>query len=65
MFPDHAGVPIGEDENEYYMTEIHYDNPKKLAGLNVHSGIEMYYTDQLRYSYKHILGNFIQKCNFV
>ncbi len=49
MFPDNTGVPIGEDENEYYMTEIHYDNPKKLAGVKVHSGMEMYYTDQLRY----------------
>lgn len=48
MFPENTGVPMGEDENEYYMTEIHYDNPKKLAGVKVHSGMEMYYTDQLR-----------------
>lgn len=54
MFPDNAGVPIGEDENEYYMTEIHYDNPKKLAGLHVHSGMEMYYTDQLRYAFLNV-----------
>lgn len=51
MFPDIAGVPIGEDENEYYMTEIHYDNPKMLTGVQVHSGMEMYYTDQLRFEF--------------
>jgi len=48
MFPDHVGIPFGESPDEYYMTEVHYDNPEKNEGKVLESGLEVYYTDNLR-----------------
>jgi len=31
------------------MTEIHFNNPDKIEGLQIHAGMEMYYTSELRY----------------
>lgn len=49
MFPDHVGHPIAENgENEYFMLELHYDNPSQVNGSKFPTGLEIYYTDQLR-----------------
>lgn len=34
MFPDHVGVPLGEEHGgaTYFMLEIHYNNPNLRKG---------------------------------
>lgn len=50
MFPDHVGHPIGETgEDEYFMLEIHYNNPLETIGLQFPTGLEIYHTEKLRY----------------
>jgi len=50
LFPENVGSPIGEEEEtKFFMTEVHYDNPKKVPNLRIHSGMNFYYTDNLRY----------------
>lgn len=47
--PDNVGYPVGENGvHEYYMLELHYDNPEMLEGLQFETGAVIYYTDQLR-----------------
>lgn len=49
LFPENIGSPIGEDPGqEFFMTEIHYDNPDSQAGISVHSGMNFYLTENLR-----------------
>ncbi len=49
IYPDHVGFPVGEDgERNYYMLEVHYNNPDALAGLTFETGLEIYYTPQLK-----------------
>jgi len=51
-FPANVGWPIGEtNETEYWKLEIHYDNPKSLSGVLINAGVNVFYTDQLRYTY--------------
>jgi len=47
--PKHVGYPIGENPHEYFMLEIHLDNPKTLSGVRFETGVEVLYTDKLRY----------------
>lgn len=53
-FPANVGYPLGEGENAgkqlYYMLEIHYDNPDEVAGLKFKTGVQFYYTDEIRYT---------------
>jgi hypothetical protein len=53
VFPDHVGYPIsaGADEagkQNYYMLEIHFDNPEGLEDVKFKTGTKVYYTDELR-----------------
>ncbi|KAL5275199.1 MOXD1 family protein [Megaselia abdita] len=48
FLPPHVGIPIGGDKTgNYYMLEIHYDNPQ---GIKSHdrSGLRIHYTEKLR-----------------
>lgn len=50
MFPENVGYSIGEEAGQqYYMMEIHYDNPAEIEGLKFETGVEFYYTDELRW----------------
>ncbi|XP_064118161.1 DBH-like monooxygenase protein 1 isoform X2 [Macrobrachium nipponense] len=50
LFPEHVGLPLGEAYGgaDYYMMQIHYDNPKLKTGVVDSSGLRLYYTDQTR-----------------
>nr|XP_045584690.1 DBH-like monooxygenase protein 1 homolog [Procambarus clarkii] len=50
MWPDHVGYPLGEEHGgtNYFMMEIHYDNPKLKKGVVDGSGIRLYHTEKLR-----------------
>jgi len=51
VLPETLGYPIGEENNgkqQYYMMEIHYDNPEKRNDATFNTGVTMYYTDALR-----------------
>ncbi|ODN05523.1 DBH-like monooxygenase protein 1, partial [Orchesella cincta] len=53
FFPDHVGIPLSESPNEYYLLQMHYDNPEVLSGLQLRFSLEVYYTSILR---QHDLG---------
>ncbi|KAM3603176.1 uncharacterized protein V6R79_017748 [Siganus canaliculatus] len=47
--PEVTGIPVGgNNTNRLYRLEIHYNNPKLVAGRKDNSGLRLYYTDQLR-----------------
>lgn len=46
FFPDHVGIPL--NKNEYYMLQVHYDNPQIVSGIRVNHALEVFYTDKLR-----------------
>ena len=48
--PDHVGIPLGEEHGgaTYFMLETHYDNPARHQNVVDHSGLRIFYTDQLR-----------------
>ncbi|XP_021958935.1 DBH-like monooxygenase protein 1 [Folsomia candida] len=49
IFPEDVGFPIGETSTaQYYMVEVHYDNPQRLEGIFVETGLIMHYTPKLR-----------------
>lgn len=49
IFPENVGFPIGENgQSQYYMMEVHYDNPKELKGVTFDTGVRTYYTPNLR-----------------
>ncbi|CAL8141879.1 unnamed protein product [Orchesella dallaii] len=47
FFPENVGIAMQELEDEYFMFQIHYDNPNN-GSVNVTVNLEAYYTDQLR-----------------
>lgn len=46
FLPDHLGYPL--EELQYYMIQIHYDNPERVENVSFETGLVMYYTDQKR-----------------
>ncbi len=50
MFPDHVGLELKGKSNgrEYYMLEIHYDNPDMIDGTRFETGVQIYYTNETR-----------------
>lgn len=49
MYPEHVGYPFAENgTHNYYLLEVHMDNPQSLAGITFESGLEIFYTPQLR-----------------
>ncbi|KAJ8009680.1 hypothetical protein DPEC_G00094020 [Dallia pectoralis] len=52
--PENTGIPIGgQDHEEFYRLEIHYNNLAQDAGRIDNSGLRLYYTAELR---KHDVG---------
>ncbi len=45
------GYPIGEEtgKDEYFMLEVHYDNPQVLKNVQFRTGVDILYTDKLRF----------------
>ncbi|XP_035715456.1 DBH-like monooxygenase protein 1 homolog [Folsomia candida] len=50
LFPDNLGLPLGRDDGtvEYFMTEVHYENPDRRSDLKIRAGFNVYYTPSLR-----------------
>ncbi len=49
LYPEHTGYPLAVDgQPSYYLLEVHFDNPEHLPGLTFETGLEIFYTDQLR-----------------
>lgn len=50
FFPDHVGLPLGEEHGgaNYFLLEVHYDNPTFDKDVVDNSGMRIYHTDQLR-----------------
>ncbi|CAL8068122.1 unnamed protein product [Orchesella dallaii] len=48
FFPPHVGVPMSETGEEYFMLQVHYDNPDLLPNLRISSSIDLYYSSTLR-----------------
>ncbi len=49
LYPEHVGYPIGVDgKPTYYLLEVHYNNPEIAKGVTVESGMEIFYTRELR-----------------
>lgn len=47
FFPDTAGLAMSEDGPEYFMVQVHYDNPN-IMNRTVNFTVNAYYTDNLR-----------------
>ncbi|CAL8072115.1 unnamed protein product [Orchesella dallaii] len=48
FIPQHVGIPFAESPDEYYLLQVHYDNPNQLTGLEVGLKIDFFYTSKLR-----------------
>ncbi|XP_021953168.2 DBH-like monooxygenase protein 1 [Folsomia candida] len=47
-FPKNVGYPIGNSPAEYYMIQMHFDNPSTLTGVAVRSGVTVYFTNETK-----------------
>lgn len=47
VLPEVAGYPIGENGRQYYMFELHVDNPTLQTGT-FETGVDLFYTSKLR-----------------
>ncbi|CAL8068438.1 unnamed protein product [Orchesella dallaii] len=48
FLPEHVGIPIGESQNEYYLFQVHYDNPLSKPGILAQTKVNIYYSPKLR-----------------
>jgi hypothetical protein len=48
VFPDDIGFPWGEEETEYFLFEVHLNNPEKLGDVTFETGVTIYDTTVLR-----------------
>ncbi|KAF8796056.1 DBH-like monooxygenase protein 1-like [Argiope bruennichi] len=48
ILPEDVGLPLEASPAKYYMLEIHYDNPNKIAGIVDNSGFRIYYSPKIR-----------------
>ncbi|CAL8068120.1 unnamed protein product [Orchesella dallaii] len=48
FFPEHVGLPISESGPEYFLLQVHYDNPNLLPNLTITVSLDIYYTSKLR-----------------
>ncbi|KAJ6644163.1 DBH-like monooxygenase protein 1 like [Pseudolycoriella hygida] len=49
LYPEHVGYPFAVDgQTNYYLLEVHFDNPNSLPGITFESGLEIFYTSELR-----------------
>eukprot|EP00058_Branchiostoma_floridae_P005110 XP_002590598.1 hypothetical protein BRAFLDRAFT_123613 [Branchiostoma floridae] len=48
-YPNHVGFSLGTDDDpDYVMLEMHYDNPDRISGERDSSGLRFYYTPIVR-----------------
>lgn len=64
LLPEHVGVPMSEEFGgpSYLLFQTHYDNPLHEKNIRVDWGMDIFYTDQLRYVYLSLC--LLQKCNW-
>ncbi|CAL8068136.1 unnamed protein product [Orchesella dallaii] len=48
FFPDHVGIPMSENGTEFFMLQVHYDNPNLLPNTTATVMVDAYYTSTLR-----------------
>lgn len=49
FFPDHVGIPIGDTgPDEYFLFQVHYDNPDERSDILVNIQMDIFYTPDLR-----------------
>lgn len=48
FYPPYIGSPMGEVKDEYYLLQVHYDNPNRVENVQVGLSIDYYYTSTLR-----------------
>lgn len=48
LLPDHVGLPIGDRPDEYYVTQVHYDNPGMRDDLEFDVHMDIFYQPTLR-----------------
>jgi hypothetical protein len=48
VLPENLGFRIGPSSFRYIEIQMHYDNPDMISGMVDHSGLRMYYTNNLR-----------------
>nr|XP_053647657.1 DBH-like monooxygenase protein 1 [Cherax quadricarinatus] len=50
MWPEHVGFPLGHGHGgaDYFLLEIHYDNPTFKKGIVDESGLRLFHTERLR-----------------
>lgn len=48
FFPSHVGLAIGETAHEYYLLQVHHDNPNRVHNLEYTINMDIYYTAALR-----------------
>jgi len=46
--PEVAGIPLGKGGYRAFRVEVHYHNPRRLAGLQDSSGVRVYYSTEKR-----------------
>ncbi|CAL8068134.1 unnamed protein product [Orchesella dallaii] len=48
FFPDHVGIPMSENGTEFFMLQVHYDNPNMVSNTSVNVSVDAYYTPNVR-----------------
>jgi hypothetical protein len=49
IYPEHVGYPVAESGiPNYYMLEVHYNNPDALSAVKFETGLELFYTENIR-----------------
>ncbi|XP_067142874.1 DBH-like monooxygenase protein 1 homolog [Centruroides vittatus] len=48
IMPEEAGLPLGGDEDPYFLLQVHYDNPTLQDNIVDSSGMRLYYVPNLR-----------------
>lgn len=48
FLPPQAGLPFGENSDEYYMAQVHYDNPQQKTNVSVTVRMDFWYTPSVR-----------------
>lgn len=56
FLPPHVGLPLGSSPNEYYMVQVHYDNPERMSNVIVDLRLDFFYTSSLRANEGGVMG---------
>ncbi|CAL8141888.1 unnamed protein product [Orchesella dallaii] len=49
FFPDHVGLPLADPQHEYYLLQMHYDNPDLVPGIEVKWALEIFYANARKF----------------